>query len=953
MEEKQKKANIKLAIPEEIKKLYNNSLYKVEEGKNTLVGDDSQLYMLDATMYDPLMPSALILGEPGSGKTSLIKQWIFNRSYTQLPVIVVELNLERLGELGSDIVMSRIRTLLSSMKEVEKETQKANPDQKFQMVLFIDEIHKLQNYGAASKGEEGGSGAMNAFKNEMGAGLFPIIGATTEKEYEANIKIDPPFDRRLGHIWMNQPSKKQVVEILKRHLEIIRSSGEFTPMAKKSILVDIVDYSNAYIYNQANPAKALTILGRAIGICAKIHAENPNEGWEITFDTIAQVFKAEGFNITKRNPNDIHLVIPPEINEKYNHSLSKLKKGDNTFVGGKDQREMLDATMYQIDSPTSLILGEQGSGKTALVEQWVYDRYTSDIPILVVQLNLEKLGALDENVMISRMRSLLPDLIEIKKATVDANPRVPFDMVLFIDEIHKLGKYGVTANGEESSGAINALKEGLGRGVFPLIGATTDYEYRQTIVKDLAFERRFSRIIMEQPTLQTTIKILNRRIEVWKTKFDRVPDATTKVLQDIVKFSDAFIMDQVNPAKSLKILDKCTGYARRRMALKHQQHDEITRQDVVKAFLSEGYTVETTTTPEHVNAVVRSQVLGQPLALKMLEDVVNTSLYVERDYKKPLMTAFEVGTTGTGKTQTAKALALAFYGRSDAILSINGGDYATAASAIEAQHYIGDRMSVNKRQVILLDEIEKAHPAVRDAFMTMIDEGIALDSLNNKRSLNSTVIVATSNLGAEIFSNLSETMFLNRQQNPDSLADGLEEAWWRKEGQVREALQNGDVNLNNGIKPEFLERFSLFIPFLPLAKKTIANIARKLLEDFQKSMKNDRYNINIQLPDKLSHEQWSVIMGTDTTPYGNNDPLSVMIAEDLIGAKAKTSGARSIIRYIKGQVQTKVTRVLAQRLKDGLDVSGDFRLVPINASFNDNNRQKPDVRVDYIERIKV
>ena len=106
--------------------------------------------------------------------------------------------------------------------------------------------------------------------------------------------------------------------------------------------------------------------------------------------------------------------------------------------------------------------------------------------------------------------------------------------------------------------------------------------------------------------------------------------------------------------------------------------------------------------------------------------------------------------TGTGKTQTAKALALAFYGRSDAVLSINGGDYATAASAIDAQHYIGDRMSVNKRQVILLDEIEKAHPAVRDTFMTMIDEGIALDSLNNKRSLNSTVIIATSNLDNKI-----------------------------------------------------------------------------------------------------------------------------------------------------------------------------------------------------------
>ncbi len=104
------------------------------------------------------------------------------------------------------------------------------------------------------------------------------------------------------------------------------------------------------------------------------------------------------------------------------------------------------------------------------------------------------------------------------------------------------------------------------------------------------------------------------------------------------------------------------------------------------AFLSEGYTIDSTATPEHIAKVVKRRVYGQPLALRMIQDIVLTSFYIPRDFKKPLLTALFVGSTGVGKTEMAKALAEAFFGRDDAMVVINGGDYATAESAVNVQN---------------------------------------------------------------------------------------------------------------------------------------------------------------------------------------------------------------------------------------------------------------------------
>lgn len=941
-------SGVKVVIPPRIDREYNHAISQMKAGHNTLIGYHKQLHDLASALYNP-DPIALLLAREGSGKTALIEQFIYNRSKTRHPVAVLQLNIEKLGELGSDLVVSRIRTLLSAAGKIEKATRDANPNVDFQMILFIDEIHKLSNYGVASRGEKGSSGAMNALKEETSRGRFPLVGATTRYEYNINIKPDPAFARRFSLIEIKEPKPDVVVKIIKRRLAALRESGEFTPTISDWNADDLVTYSNSYIYNQAQPAKALYILNKCVGNCRMLHVEDPSQGLEVSHEIIRQAFLSLKIDIDEQKGN-VKLVIPPVLRKKYNYSLNQMPMGNNTYVGNEDQLEMLDANMLNVETPSALLLGEAGIGKTALIEQWIYNRNQTPRKVAVVSLAIEKLGELDENVVIARMRDLLNDLRQIRQTTLEANPHLKFDMALFIDEIHKLNNYGPTSGTEGSSAAMNALKEGLARGAFPIIGATTDYEYRANIVGDLAFDRRFGKIAMQQPTLDQVVAIMKRRLDADNEIIKFKIHCSDKMFHEIASYADSFIRNQANPAKSLAILDKCTGYCRQEfLRTKGKQAIAITHEVIRKVFAAEGYAIDTMATPEHVEKVVNSHVIGQPLALHELAEVIRSTLYSKRNFDRPLMTCFFVGSTGVGKTETAKQLAKAFFGRRDAMIMINCGDYVTKESAIEAQHYIGDRVQINKQQLILLDEIEKADIAVMDTFMRMIDDGIVRDSHNIDRSINSTVVVATSNLGADIFAQLAENFHVHEQKDPDHLNPRLADAWWRQEQSVRTALQNGDAGRNNGIKPEFLERFSLFVPFLPLAKKTIAMIAHRQIQHFIDDMKDaGQYSIKIQAPDPYSHARWQQLLG-EKTEYGDDDPISVMIANDIIGPDAKTNGARSITRYINQQIKPTVINVLDYRVKHHLPYNGVFRLGVENADFQTNSRERPRVTCEYIE----
>lgn len=699
------------------------------------------------------------------------------------------------------------------------------------------------------------------------------------------------------------------------------------------------------------------------------------------------------------NKLNIKPVISDEIKKNFNNALTELPPGKGTLIGYRDNIESIKENLFNPDIPNSMLLGEPGIGKTALVEQLLFEsrqESTEDIPIVAVQLIIESLGALSENVMIARLRELLITMQEIDRSTHEQYPNEIFKIVLWIDEIHKLNNYGKFSG---SSGAFNALKEGTARGQFPIIAATTDYEYLNHVASDGAFDRRFLKIDLIQPNKKTVIEILKRK----KASLDKklfLDDETKKIYEymklnnnikvengfyeELVDLTDAFIRDQVNPAKSLAIFSKAWTHAL-------VQKTSLNHASLVKTFASEGYNIESLTSASQIEKSIRDKIVGQELAVQSVTDAILKSFYTKRDLKKPFLTALFVGTTGTGKTQTVKQIAKGFFGREDAIITINGGDYTDPNSASDAQHFIGDHVAVNKQVVILLDEIEKSHPSVLMSYMRMIDEGIVRDSRGKERAINNTILIATSNLAHETFNDIFSSLELDnvntdniewtpekkkiyrslstkvekkvwereeRNQQYQVYKNKLKNMWKSKEADLRVALISGNKAENNGLKPEFLERFQQLVPFFGLSKQNSAKIAQAKLKQFIDEEK--QLGISVVLPKNKTHEEWSKLfpdVGIENqinTPYRDIDPVSVMIAEDIMGTNKAMNGARTIDRFIEDDVKVKFSREVWKRMAESLPVKTGRFIIDTNghAKFekgSENRSIKANIRVIYEE----
>src|SRR5699024_2098667 len=197
----------------------------------------------------------------------------------------------------------------------------------------------------------------------------------------------------------------------------------------------------------------------------------------------------------------------------------------------------------------------------------------------------------------------------------------------------------------------------------------------------MSFDSRFSKVIMSEPDRATVIDILKRRLDIWEAQGKYIPPYADDYFEELVSLSDAFIRNQVNPAKSLSILSLSVAYCTNEY---HKTGNEkIMDHEVLKfVFRAEGYNIESDTSAESVKAEVENRIKGQPLAVSYLSDLINASFYTYRDLKRPFIIALLIGTTGTGKTKTAKALANAHCGRDDALLVVNGVDYSISEYAL-------------------------------------------------------------------------------------------------------------------------------------------------------------------------------------------------------------------------------------------------------------------------------
>lgn len=534
-------------------------------------------------------------------------------------------------------------------------------------------------------------------------------------------------------------------------------------------------------------------------------------------------------------------------------------------IYGRDKEiESLIVSLLRRSKNNPVLVGEAGVGKTAIVEGLCQAILKGNVPkelksVNVRSLELASLMGQDEG-FIPTFKAILQEAMATKG-----------ENLLFIDEFHTV----VGTGGSERSAldAGNLLKPALARGDIQLIGATTLDEFHEYIETDRALERRMQPIMVEEPTQEEAIQIL----EAAKGAYERHHQLTItrEAIRQAVHLSVRYIPSRFLPDKAFDIIDEAGAMVARK------GQSCVTETSVATVFQETLGIPMTTLLKEERKSLLeleeklKERVKGQEGAIEM---VVNSLLIAQaglQDLSKPLGSFLFLGTTGVGKTELAKALAQALFGDEGAMIRFDMSEYAQEG---DAKKWIGDAQKRTKGQltekvknkpyaVVLFDEIEKGAPEMYDLLLQVLDDGRLTDSSGRLVSFKHTVIIMTTNLGAPKIIKQTELKgpidHLNDRDYKQFLASMMRE-------------------LQSDFRPEFLNRIEGMVVFNLLDQAIIREIAQKHLDHLNQTLKARGFNLiyDDQLVDYLAE------LGTDIKNGAR--PLERFMKKHLLAPIAKT-----------------------------------------------------------------
>jgi len=499
-----------------------------------------------------------------------------------------------------------------------------------------------------------------------------------------------------------------------------------------------------------------------------------------------------------------------QILKKYSTNLTeRAARGELDPVIGRDEEiRRMEQILSRRRKNNPVLIGEPGVGKTAVVEGLAQRMVIGEV---ADTLKDKELVSLDIASMVagSKFRGEFEDRLKAVIKEIEAHAG---QTILFVDEIHTLVGAGAA---EGAIDASNMLKEPLSRGRFQLIGATTLDEYRERIEKDSAFERRFQKIYVREPSIEETIEILEGlRITLQDHHQIAVSD---EAIGAAARLSERYIADRFLPDKAIDLIDEAASRLR-----VDGTGDTVTESEVA-ALVSQwtGIPAERMLEEErsrlaNMEEALHQRIIDQEEGVRAVAEAVRYSRAGLADPRRPVGTFLFLGPTGVGKTELAKALAAFLFGADNAILRIDMSEYmekhAAARLIGSPPGYVGFEEggqlteAVRRRpyQVILFDEIEKAHPQVMNVLLQLLDEGRLTDGHGRTVDFRHTIIIMTSNVGSEIFQ-----------------SDRSEEA-------IHKDVQ---AALRETFRPEFLNRIDETIIFHPLTEDAIAQIVDLKIAD--------------------------------------------------------------------------------------------------------------------------
>ena len=628
---------------------------------------------------------------------------------------------------------------------------------------------------------------------------------------------------------------------------------------------------------------------------------------------------------------------PNEGKESILHKLGRnlteeARQGELDPVIGRNKEIQETAEILSRRTKNNPVLvGDAGVGKTAVVEGLAQAIVHGDVPAPIkdkeiISIDISGLeagtqyrGSFEEN-----MQKLID---EVKKAG---------NVILFFDEIHQIIGAGSTGSDSGSKGMADIIKPALSRGEITVIGATTQDEYRNTIMKDAALARRFNPVTVNAPSKADTVAILKGIRDLYERHHNvKLPD---DVLQAAVDYSVQYMPQRALPDKAIDLIDMTAAH----LAAKHPAHDakqieaEIKKEekkqkdaaakedykaaqaakdkiaDLKKQLSQNSEDEKVTATPEDVaNAVeqmtgipvskigasdverlkdmdkrLEGKVIGQDEAVEAVSRAIRRNRAGFDEGDQPIGSFLFVGPTGVGKTELAKQLALDMFGSKNDIIRLDMSEYSdrTAVSKLigTTAGYVGyddnsntltEKVRRHPYSIILLDEIEKANPQVITLLLQVLDDGRLTDGQGNTIDLKNTIIIATSNAGYS-------------SDAPIKLGDNEDE-----EDLIKK--------LTNYFRPEFLNRFNAIVEFHSLTKEDLQKIVDLMLADVNKTLAKKDMDVKVTPTAK----KYLIDEGYD-----------------------KAMGARPLRRVIEREIRDKVTdyyldhldaKHLVAEMKDG------------------------------------
>ena len=517
------------------------------------------------------------------------------------------------------------------------------------------------------------------------------------------------------------------------------------------------------------------------------------------------------------------------------------KNGELDPITGRDREvERLTHILLRRTKNNPIIIGEAGVGKTAIVEGLAQNIITGKAPKdladkKIIQLDLSSLiaGASHRGEFEERLRSV------IKETQAAGN------IILFIDEIHSIIGAGDT---EGALDASNIIKPFLARGQLQIIGTTTTAEFRKYFEKDKAFERRFQPVIADEPSEEAAIEMLKVLAPKYES-FHKVV-VTPEAIEASVKLSKRYIGERYLPDKAVDLLDEASAQVRLELNEGKKESNQIKEEDIEKIVSSwTGIPITKLTENEsekllHLEDTIHKRLINQENAVTLVAEAVRRGRIGLSSVNRPISSFIFLGPTGVGKTELAKTLAEVLFGKEDAMIRLDMSEYMEkheVAKLIGAPPgYVGyeeggqltEAVRAKPYSIVLLDEVEKAHPDVFNILLQLLEDGRLTDNKGNTISFKNTIIIATSNIGsaliqqqlqdnvdaakkAEIKIKGQANGQQGQQKEPDNTKEKFEELTKILMGELRKFF-----------RPELLNRFDGLVVFEPLSEKNMMEVAR-------------------------------------------------------------------------------------------------------------------------------